>query len=281
MSKSFITRLLSSVVLVILILLGMVFGGNLLLGFTLLLSLGAAYEVIKVTGIRGEEEKPILPEIVAAVFIILYYLACYAGTITPGIGAPFFCMMVITFGYLCIFIVYVFAFPRYHASQIAGLLFAMTYAPVLLSFWYFTRMLDHGIYFAWLIFICSWVCDTAAYIFGSLFGKHKLAPVLSPKKSVEGAIGGVCGAALVGWLYALVLTKLGVTLEYMHWAFPLISAIGAAFSQIGDLTASALKRDFEKKDYSNLIPGHGGIMDRFDSVLFTAPFIYYLVILIY
>nr|MCR5655444.1 phosphatidate cytidylyltransferase [Lachnospiraceae bacterium] len=241
----------------------------------------AAYEVAKVTKVHGENEKLNLPEVIAGLFIVLYYVGAYAGTAAPQYGAPFFCMMVLVFGYLCIFIVYVLNFPKYHASQIVGTLFAMTYPPVLLSFWYYTRMLDHGAYFAWMIFICSWVCDTAAYIFGSLFGKHKMAPVLSPKKSVEGAIGGIFGAALVGWLYALVLTYLGVKLEYMYWAFPLVSAIGALFSQIGDLTASALKRDFEQKDYGNLIPGHGGIMDRFDSVLFTAPFIYYLVLLIY
>jgi phosphatidate cytidylyltransferase len=121
----------------------------------------------------------------------------------------------------------------------------------------------------WLIFLCSWGCDTCAYCVGMLIGKHKMAPVLSPKKSVEGAVGGVAGAALLGALYALATG--GLVLEYA-----LICAVGALISMVGDLAASAVKRNQNIKDYGTLIPGHGGILDRFDSVIFTAPVIYYL-----
>ena len=113
-----------------------------------------------------------------------------------------------------------------------------------------------------------------------LFGKHKLAPVLSPKKSIEGAIGGVAGAALVGLIYAMVLKNAGISQSNLLWVFPVISAVGAVISQVGDLAASAVKRNFGIKDYGKLIPGHGGIMDRFDSVVFTAPMIYYLAVLL-
>ena len=102
-----------------------------------------------------------------------------------------------------------------------------------------------------------------------------MAPVLSPKKSVEGGIGGIAGAALIGVLYALAVN---------HWgnagasivSYAVIGAVGGAISQIGDLAASAIKRYHNIKDYGKLIPGHGGILDRFDSVIFTAPVIYYL-----
>ena len=132
----------------------------------------------------------------------------------------------------------------------------------------------------WLIFISSWICDTCAYLAGMAFGKHKLAPVLSPKKSVEGAIGGVVGSAAVGALFGwLFLDKLFVG-QNMVWVIALICGVGAVISQVGDLAASGIKRNHEIKDYGKLIPGHGGIMDRVDSVLFTAPIIYYLAILL-
>lgn len=104
---------------------------------------------------------------------------------------------------------------------------------------------------------------------GVLIGKHKMAPVLSPKKSVEGAIGGVVGAVLLGVAYAAAT---GGELA----AYGIICGVGALISMVGDLAASAIKRNQEIKDYGKLIPGHGGILDRFDSVIFTAPIIYFL-----
>ena len=131
----------------------------------------------------------------------------------------------------------------------------------------------------WLVFICAWGCDTCAYCVGMMIGKHKMAPVLSPKKSVEGGIGGIVGAALIGALYALAINRwsnAGASIL----EFAIIGAVGGAISQIGDLAASAIKRNYNIKDYGKLIPGHGGILDRFDSVIFTAPIIYYLAVLL-
>ena len=133
-----------------------------------------------------------------------------------------------------------------------------------------------GKYIVWLIFLCSWGCDTCAYLVGVMFGKHKMAPVLSPKKSIEGGIGGVVGAALLGFIYASVFVD-QLTIEKAKIIFPIVCAVGGIISQIGDLTASGIKRDHDIKDYSQLIPGHGGILDRFDSVIITAPIIFYLV----
>ena len=179
-------------------------------------------------------------------------------------------------------LVYVLTFPKYHAQQVMSAGFSFLYCPVLLSYIYMTRNLTQGIFLVWLIFSASWGCDTCAYAVGKLLGKHKLAPVLSPKKSIEGAIGGVAGAALIGFLYAWGLQKAGVTAisDDAIWAFPLISGVGAVLSQLGDLAASGIKRDHNIKDYGRLIPGHGGIMDRFDSVIVTAPLIYYLCIIL-
>ena len=145
----------------------------------------------------------------------------------------------------------------------------------MLSYVYQTRMLAEGAVLVWLIFISSWGCDTCAYCVGVLFGKHKMAPKLSPKKSIEGGVGGILGAALLGAIFAFVVNQwAGVTVNPLQYA--LICGVGGMISQIGDLAASGIKRNHGIKDYGKLIPGHGGILDRFDSVIITAPIIYYL-----
>lgn len=105
-----------------------------------------------------------------------------------------------------------------------------------------------------------------------------MAPVLSPKKSIEGAVGGVVGAALLGLIYALAAGKFFPEFDHSPAVYALICAVGALISMVGDLAASGIKRNHNIKDYGKLIPGHGGILDRFDSVIFTAPVIYFLAI---
>ena len=131
----------------------------------------------------------------------------------------------------------------------------------------------------WLVFMSSWVCDTCAYVVGMLLGKHKLTPKLSPKKSVEGAIGGVAGSALAGGLFGWLYVACTDSGYGVIAVFTIICLVGSVVSQCGDLTASAIKRNYEVKDYGKLIPGHGGILDRFDSVIFTAPMVFFLVML--
>ena len=167
-----------------------------------------------------------------------------------------------------------------HADQVMTVFFCAFYPGVLFPFIYLTRELSWGKYLVWLIFISSWICDTCAYLTGMAIGKHKLAPVLSPKKSIEGAIGGVVGSALVGALFAWLFLIPETGSDAMIWVVALISAAGAVISQVGDLSASAIKRNHDIKDYGKIIPGHGGIMDRFDSVLFTAPVIYFLSVIL-
>ena len=173
--------------------------------------------------------------------------------------------------------VFVFSYPNYKTEQIMAAFFGLFYVAVMISFIYQTRVLPvNGAYVVWLIFCCSWGADTCAYCVGMLFGKHKMSPKLSPKKSVEGAIGGVVGAALIAAIYLIIVR------DYMGivWLdiviLSAIVAVGAFISIIGDLAASAIKRFYDIKDYGKLIPGHGGILDRFDSVIITAPIIYIL-----
>ena len=169
---------------------------------------------------------------------------------------------------------YVITFPEYKTEEISGAFFGMCYVSVLMSYVYLTRMYVDGIYTVWLILLSSWGCDTAAYCVGMLIGRHKMTPALSPKKSWEGAVGGVLGAAALGFIFAMVFAdRMGIDSPVFSCVFA--CGIGAVISQIGDLAASAIKRNHNIKDYGNIIPGHGGILDRFDSMLFTAPAIYY------
>jgi len=181
-------------------------------------------------------------------------------------------------GLMVLMVFYVFTFPKYHARQVMTAFFGLLYVGVMMSYIYRTRLLDAG-YLVWLVFLASWGCDTCAYCVGMLIGKHKMAPKLSPKKSVEGAVGGIVGAGLLGFLFGTVF-KAQLPLTDPALGCMIICMVGGAISQIGDLAASAIKRNHEIKDYGNLIPGHGGILDRFDSVIFVAPAIYYTVLLL-
>ena len=176
--------------------------------------------------------------------------------------------------------VYVFTFPKYEISSVAISYFALFYVTIMLSCIYRIRMLSDGAYMVVLVFLSAWGNDTLAYCAGRLFGKHKMSPILSPKKTVEGAIGGVIGAGLLGCLYGL-FAKQFLSVNYnLIVVFGIVCAVGGLISIIGDLGASAIKRNYDIKDYSHLIPGHGGILDRFDSIIFTAPIIYYMLVMV-
>lgn len=269
----FKTRLLSGILLVIIALITVITGGNLLFLVLLAVSLIGMTELYKVFGI---EKKP--PGIIGYLFALLYYGLLYFEPLLPGESLNWFMMSFMAF-LICQMAALVFAYPRYNTQQIMAAFFGMFYVAVMLSYIYQIRILPGGIFTVWLVFVCSWGCDTCAYCVGMLIGKHKMAPILSPKKSVEGGIGGILGAALIGVLYGLAINYWGdAGADVLSYA--VIGAAGGAISQIGDLAASAIKRYHNIKDYGKLIPGHGGILDRFDSVIFTAPIIYYLAIML-
>ena len=256
----FKTRLISGIVLVLAALLVIISGGPVLYGTLMCVSVIGAGELMRAMKVHGSRYS--LLEITSFLTVIVYYTVLF-------LGREDLQLAVLIGGVILNMFVYVFAYPRYHADQITAAFFSIVYAGVMLSFIYQTRMMEGGAFLVWLIFLCSWGCDTCAYCVGMLIGKHKMAPVLSPKKSVEGAVGGVVGAALLGAVYGAAVK--GEILEY-----GIICGVGALISMVGDLAASAIKRNHDIKDYGTLIPGHGGVMDRFDSVIFTAPVIYYL-----
>lgn len=265
-------RLVSGVILLIIAIFTMYMGKFWLLIPLYAISLIAYRELTKALKC-AEEKKWNALEIVGLTGVTAYYVS----TAVVGLWAPdkiILLLATILFTFMAQMLVYVVTFPRYRAEQVVGAFFSFIYAPIMLAFVFLTRetTVTSGLLVVWLILISSWGCDTCAYCVGVLIGKHKIFPRLSPKKSLEGCIGGVLGAALIGGIYTCLIVK------NFYVEIPIICAAGAVMSMVGDLAASAIKRNNEIKDYGHLIPGHGGIMDRFDSMIVTAPMTYFLVV---
>ena len=154
-------------------------------------------------------------------------------------------------------------------GDVAAVFISVTYVTVSFTSMALTRYMKNGVYIFALVFVAAWMCDIFAYFTGRFFGKHKLAPHLSPKKTVEGSIGGIIFAILGCMLYGFVVSKAtGLGASYLVLA--LLGLVLSIISQIGDLWASLIKRERGVKDYSRMLPGHGGVMDRFDSILAIA-----------
>lgn len=261
-------RLISGIVLVIIAFVTLYFGGMLTFFVTAGISLIGMYELLKVIHI---EKSPL--GVVAYSGAILYYILLL-------MNLDQYDMPLILLVLIMLFAVYVFTFPKYQISSVAIAFFSLFYVTVMLSCIYLIRMLEDGGYMIVLVFLSAWGNDTLAYCVGRLFGKHKMSPVLSPKKTIEGAVGGVLGAGILGLIYGCIAQHF-ITAEYnLIPVFGIVCAVGGLISIVGDLGASAIKRNYDIKDYSHLIPGHGGILDRFDSIIFTAPIIYYLLVLV-
>ena len=271
----FRTRLLSGILLVAIALFVFLTGGALLAVVIFGVSVVAYQELTTACKVRGEGLEPSAPVIAGLVMTLVYY-ALIGLALARDIGVVFPAMLTaIVAAFLVLLFVYVFTFPKYHANQIMAAMFSFLYGPVMLSFLYLLREgIDGGVYLVWFVFLASWGSDTCAYCVGVLIGKHKMAPNLSPKKSVEGAVGGIVGAALLFVLYTHFVINSCTDIVLSLPFAALLGAVGALVSMVGDLAASAVKRDHEIKDYGKLIPGHGGIMDRFDSVIVAAPIVF-------
>ena len=263
----FKTRLLSGVVLVVVLAIMLGTGGDVLLASLTVVSLIGLYEWYRLLKVEKNAVSLIGFLSVIAFYVNLKY------EFLPSESW----VLILVVSLMLMLGVYVFTFPKYEPVQVLGGYFGIFYVGIFLSYVYQTRMLAHGEWFVWLIFIASWGCDTCAYCSGMLLGKHKMSPILSPKKTIEGAVGGGLGTVLLTGIYFFVMEKY-VDIDARTFMVLAVAMVCAAFvSMIGDLAASAFKRQFNCKDYGRLIPGHGGILDRFDSVIFTAPVIFYLV----
>ena len=264
--KNFPIRVMSAVILVVCLVVVLLLGGDLLLISSVALSVIGVIEITRVLNLSKTLTLIIIP------FIFFYYI------IVVKYAREAILLFLISM-ILLLLVFYVFSYPKYSIKDIALTIFTIFYVPVMFSFVYLLREQrgQFGKYIVWLIFISSWGCDTFAYLTGLIFGKHKLTEQVSPHKTIEGSIGGILGSILLGVVYVFVLNnfvKIDITMSLIRVS--IACALSAIFSQIGDLTASAIKREYSIKDYGNLIPGHGGVLDRFDSVIFTAPIIYFM-----
>ena len=175
----------------------------------------------------------------------------------------------------------VFYFKKIDLKDCLAVVYGVLYIPVLLSFIFLVRENEAGSRYVWLIFTSAFANDTFAYLVGCTVGKHRLVNTPSPKKSVEGLIGGVLGAALVGGLVGFLMYRFsaGIDADFIVHAI-IISGVGGAFCSLGDMSASAIKRYTGIKDFGNLFPGHGGMVDRIDSIVFVGPVVYFAVLVL-
>lgn len=258
-----VTRILTAVLLFPLLIFIVTLGGISLQITVLIVATIGTFELYK-----AFSQKLNLTHYIGIVFGIIYVIL---------LNSPFeiFNSIISLFG-ITLLSILVFNYPKFTINDILVTFFGFFYVYFFMSHVYIIREQEHGQIFVWLIFISAWLCDTGAYFTGTMIGKRKFIPKLSPNKTLEGAIGGVVFSAIGGFLYAIFIENtapidIGVSNSLF---FTLSTAVGAIAAQLGDLTASAIKRFTGIKDFGKIFPGHGGVMDRFDSVLFTAPLTY-------
>lgn len=226
------------------------------------------WEFYRVTGLFSKKSPSVFLGYTYAAFLYVYTI------LTGSVNSYVFLLSVLIYVFLLLTLTVMFH-DKMSFNEAAVSFLGTVYIAVFFLHIVLIRALNSGKLLIWILFICAWATDTFAYIFGKTMGKHKLCPKISPKKTVEGSLGGILGCMLCVFVYTLAVS--GICGFGANYASALAAAaLGALFSQVGDLAASCIKREHGAKDYSNLIPGHGGILDRFDSVLFISPLIYYI-----
>lgn len=191
-----------------------------------------------------------------------------SGQPSPALYVNMMLVCIWLFVTVAVSLIYGWKITERGAYDSAATLTAMVYIPFFAYHMVLIDMTDYSL-FIWIVVLAAFGSDIFAYFTGYFLGRNKMAPNLSPKKTVEGAVGGLIGSSVLSWLFGFILMRemAGVCL--------VLGLVGGAAGMAGDLTASAFKRKMGIKDYGHLIPGHGGIMDRFDSVIFVAPVVYY------
>ncbi|GAB4431167.1 MAG: phosphatidate cytidylyltransferase [bacterium] len=249
-------RVVTSLVLIPIALL-IIFKANIYVVFGLLyvIMVGSVLEFAKIVKVEGVEKVFLL---LTSTMTLLY---------TSFSQTDYTVYFALLFIIVAIFSLFLFGYRNY-VERVGKHLFCNLYIPFLLSFSFKLINLDKGRYWLFFLLVVNWLTDSSAYLFGTKFGKHKLTQI-SPKKSVEGLLGGILGAVVAGLLTNALL------FQSEKWVyFVLISFSGAILGQIGDLVESGIKRSEGIKDSGSIIPGHGGFLDRFDSLIFTGPLFY-------
>jgi phosphatidate cytidylyltransferase len=234
-----------------------------------------AWELYRMTRTAGNGPLE-MPGIVIAACVPLMVHATYLGVFRATITVAVMILLALTAG-----VIWARGTAGKPLVSLALTVIGIVY-PALVTYMYPIRYHDYavgalaGTILLMLPIALTWATDTGAYFFGRMFGRHKLIPSVSPAKTVEGAIGGVVVAIIAAWLYVVFLLKPFAQLSMLPLGIVLFAIVIAVVAQIGDLAESLFKRDAGVKDSSRLLPGHGGILDRFDSLLFVLPVAYVL-----
>ncbi|SEF45361.1 phosphatidate cytidylyltransferase [Caloramator fervidus] len=253
-------RVISALIALPLLIVFTIYGGIIFKLGVSALTLLALYEYVN--AYKNTNYKIIVPVFIAIYFLNLIFIFTNQG--------PEKDLLLIVLAVLISMAIPIFN-KEYNVISSALTCIGIVYIIVFFNMLIYVRMGTNGHKFIWLIYIIAWACDTLAYYSGSFLGKHKLCPEVSPKKTVEGSIGGIVGSILGVLIWCWLNNDLKLNLLYMI----ILGILGGIISQIGDLSASLIKRYVGIKDYGNIMPGHGGILDRFDSILFIAPIVYY------
>ena len=229
----------------------------------------AAYELLGATQAVHNRRLVVYAALFSALVPLWYYFGC---RIVGAVGGVFV-LMLLLFGEA------IASRQTLQVEEMTMTVFAALVVPSMLSVFVLMADLEHARLYMFLPFVCAFTSDAFALFAGMRFGKHKLAPHLSPKKTVEGSVGGFLGAALCCVLYGLFISKV-LGHAPVYWMLALYGLLGSLVSQLGDLSFSYIKRQYGIKDYGHLFREHGGVLDRFDSVTFCAPLTYLLLMIV-
>ena len=266
------TRIISAIIMLPLLIL-VYLGGIWLKMAVVIVSVIGLDEFYK--GFRAEGVKPCLPIGIASVILLHVFHTINVNVENgPDSGVMYALWLFIV---VVASMLYGFKVEERKTEDMAATVMGIVYVPFMFHFAILIDECDYAHNYIWLVFIIAFCTDIFAYFTGMLIGKHKLCPTLSPKKTIEGAIGGMVGAMVFSVFFGHFFLEAGHALDLR---FVLMALIGSVMAQLGDLSASAFKRQMGIKDYGNLIPGHGGILDRFDSVLFVAPYLYFYIAIV-
>lgn len=267
------TRVLTAIVMVAVMVPFFVFSDTVM--FPLLMALLALIGIYEMQGCIGSKKQPIPVILSVLTGAGMPFLARYYN------GEGFFgYVFLIAFALIALtFVVSVFSGDEFTVEKAALSSSTAVYIAFGFTSLVLLRDLKFGVYIFLIPFVISWMTDTFAYFSGMLFGKHKLIPSVSPKKTVEGAIGGTVCAVALTLLYGFIAGRISGS-EPQYLSIAIIATVVSVLSQCGDLVMSLIKRKFGIKDYGKLFPGHGGVLDRFDSIIITSPFIYFITTLI-
>lgn len=234
-------------------------GGVWLKSITFLISVLGLYEIY--SALKEKKFNPI--DIAGYILLIVYYL------MNSNLEKFVYVLLLVSILLLIIPIINL----KYNFIDSALTILSFIYVGILFSFIPIIGNKVNGNYLIWLIFIGSWLSDTLAYYSGKYFGRKKLCPEISPNKTIAGSIGGFLGSTIGCGIFGIIMINRIANVNLIH--FFLIGALCGIMGQLGDLAASSIKRYVGIKDYGNLIPGHGGILDRFDSILFNSLVVFY------